>query len=287
MAHHEFDAAEYKADQRRAWDTAAAGWRRWWQAIERGLQPVCDRMLDLAQVAPGERVLDVATGIGEPALSAAARVGPTGHVVATDLAPAMLAIAAERARQAGAGNVEFIQADAEALELAPASFDAVLCRFGLMFLPDPGRSLARMRTLLKDDGRIAVAVWGPAAQVPMIAMPLAVIRRELELPPPPAGVPGALSLCDVPALELLARDAGLSAVATETVETVTHLPSPDAFVRFRQDIAAQVQELLAGQSPDRQQRAWQAVAQAAAADYGQPDGSILMRNQAIVLTAAA
>jgi ubiquinone/menaquinone biosynthesis C-methylase UbiE len=283
----EFDAVEYKAGQRRSWDTAATGWRRWWRTIERSLQPLGDRMLDLAQIRPGQRVLDVATGIGEPAISAAARVGPMGSVVAIDLAPEMLEIARERVRQAGVGIVELLEADAEALDLAPASFDAVLCRFGLMFLPDPGRGLSRLRALLKSGGRLAAAVWGPPAKVPMLAMPMAAILRELQLPPRPPGLPGVFSLCDAGMLERLAREAGFAAVATEIVETVTQLPSADDFVHFCQDVASPIQDLLAKEGADRQAQAWQAVRRAAAASFGQPDGGISLRNEAILLSAEA
>ena len=88
-------------EQRSQWDRVAAGWQTWWRTIEDAAQPVSRRMLALAAVAPGQRVLDIATGIGEPALLAARRVGPQGRVVATDIAPAMLEIARERARSLG------------------------------------------------------------------------------------------------------------------------------------------------------------------------------------------
>jgi len=135
---------KYKAGQRRDSSSAAAGWKYWWETLETALAPVSKRMIELAQLHARQRVLDVATGIGEPALTAARVVGPAGHVTATDIAPGMLEIARERAEEAGLTNVEFVEADAETIDFPEGSFDAVLCRFGRMFLPN----VAEMRGLV-------------------------------------------------------------------------------------------------------------------------------------------
>ena len=111
--------------QRQEWDRVAAGWEKWWRTIEDGAQHINDRLLELAEVAPGKRVLDIATGIGEPAVSAAIRVGSAGRVVATDISKQMLDIAWTRASTAGLTNVEFLQADAERLDFPDHSFDAI------------------------------------------------------------------------------------------------------------------------------------------------------------------
>ena len=124
------DMADFKAEQREQWSTVAPGWRRRWAAIERGAQPLSDRMMELAHVSPGQRILDVATGIGEPAMTAARQVGPSGSVVAIDQAPQMVALARERLQEAGIGNVEFVEGDAEAVSLPQSAFDAVVCRWG-------------------------------------------------------------------------------------------------------------------------------------------------------------
>src|SRR5690242_4514993 len=94
----ELDPRRFKSEQREAWSDVAPGWRKQWRVFEANAQRLSDRLVELARVGPGSRVLDVATGIGEPALTAARRVGPKGRVVATDLAPGMIAIVAERAR---------------------------------------------------------------------------------------------------------------------------------------------------------------------------------------------
>ena len=154
-----YDPAKFKDAQRQEWDAVAAGWRKWWELIESGAQQVSDRLLELADVQSGHQVLDVATGIGEPAVTAAHRVEATGHVVATDQSPQMLAIAQERVAGLGLQNVEFKVMDAESLELPESSFDAVLCRWGLMFLPDLRAALNGMWRSLTPGGRMATCVW--------------------------------------------------------------------------------------------------------------------------------
>src|SRR5207302_2179849 len=102
------DPAVFKAQQREQWSNVAQGWRKRWVAFERGAQPLSDRMMKLAHVAPGQKVLDVATGIGEPAMTAARMVGPSGRVVAIDQAPQMLEVARERMQATGVETAEFV-----------------------------------------------------------------------------------------------------------------------------------------------------------------------------------
>jgi enediyne biosynthesis protein CalE5 len=124
------------------------------------VQVVSDKLADLAQIQQGKKILDIGTGVGESALTAARRVGPNGRVTAIDISPQMLAIARERARENGLGNIrEFKHADAESFFLPPSSFDAILSRFVLMFLPNLSEALAIMRQALVPSGRIAAAVW--------------------------------------------------------------------------------------------------------------------------------
>lgn len=193
MTNQTFDAAGFKGGQRRDWSTAAPGWERWWRTLEKGLTPVTQRLLELAEIRAAQRVLDVATGIGEPSLSAAGIGGASSHVTATDIAPGMLDIASKRAQEAGATNIEFSERDAEALDFPPGTFDAVLCRFGLMFLPNLADSLQRMRTALKEGGRVAAAVWGPPERVPGMSATLGGRRRTADTRLGPT-VPSSCSL---------------------------------------------------------------------------------------------
>ena len=126
------EPAEFRSGQRTQWNTAASGWKKWSSLIDKGAAPVSEKMIELAGIQPGHRVLDVATGYGEPALTAARRVGPEGEVVATDIAAEMIAFGRERAAAAGLDNVRFIETDAASLDFPEddPGFDAALSRWG-------------------------------------------------------------------------------------------------------------------------------------------------------------
>ena len=153
------DDLKISSGQKAAWDDSAEGWRRWWPAFERAAQLVNDKLVALAQVRAGSRVLDIATGSGEPALTAARVCGTSGRVVAVDLSAGMLAIARERIDAARLANVELVESDAASLAFDSHSFDAALCRWGLMFMPDLDGVLRGLHRVLKPGARFATAVW--------------------------------------------------------------------------------------------------------------------------------
>src|SRR5206468_7537286 len=175
------------------WDSAATGWRKWSRLIDEGSSRVSERLVELAGVEPGSRVLDVAAGYGEPSLTAARRAGPEGRVVATDISAEMLAFGRERAAAAGLENIDFVESDAASLEFPEASFDAALSRWGVIFEPDGEAAAARVRTFLKPGGRMAISSWGPPDRVPFLAVPLRTATQQLNVAPPPPGTPGPLS----------------------------------------------------------------------------------------------
>jgi len=143
--------------QRYGWDLAAAVYEPLWQAQ---LAPAQAGLLACAGLSPGERVLDVACGTGVITLDAAARVSPGGDVVGVDLSGRMVQAAQQRAAQARCSNVRFERMDAECLELPDHSFDVAMCALGLMYVPNPDRALLEMRRILRERGRIILAVWG-------------------------------------------------------------------------------------------------------------------------------
>jgi ubiquinone/menaquinone biosynthesis C-methylase UbiE len=143
--------------QRYGWDKAAAVYERHWAAQ---LAPAQRALLEMAALAPGERVLDAACGTGLVTFSAARAVGPTGVVFATDISDAMVQLVDAEARRRDLSNVSASRMDAESFDLPDASFDAVLCALGLMYVPDPDTALGEMRRVLKPGGRAVAAVWG-------------------------------------------------------------------------------------------------------------------------------
>ena len=154
-----FDPAQYKETTRDQWQQTAEAWHRWGPTLKSWLGPATDVMLDLAHVGPKSRVLDVAAGAGEPAITIAERVGPSGYVLATDIAPNILEFAARSARERGIGNLETRVMDGENLELPDESFDVVTSRVGLIYFPNQQRALSGMRRVLKPGGRVAAIVY--------------------------------------------------------------------------------------------------------------------------------
>jgi SAM-dependent methyltransferase len=284
MSEEPTDSTQVKAQIRQEWDQLAAGWRAWWEIFERSAQAVSDHLVALAQIEAGQHILDIATGIGEPAVTAARRVGLTGHVVAVDQAPQMLAIARERAAALGLHNIEFRELDAERLDLLEERFDALLCRWGLMLLPHLVSALQRMRQRLLPGGRFAAAVWPAPPKVPVMSLPMAVINQYIQIPPPPPGYHGPFSLADREALERAFAQAGWSSVHSEAFLVNAEFASAGDYVRFMQAISP-LNALLRKLGVEQQQHIWQAIRETVQERYGRADGTIFIQNETTCLLA--
>jgi SAM-dependent methyltransferase len=280
------DAGEFRSGQRRQWNTAASGWKKWSPLFDKGAGPVSERLVELAGVGPGDRVLDVAAGYGEPALTAARRVGPEGEVVATDIAAEMLAFGRERAAAAGFENVRFIETDGASLGFPAESFDAALSRWGIIFEPEPEATAARIRGFLKPGARMAIASWGSIENVPMFALTMGTLIRRLQIPPPPPGSPGPLARPTGEAIARLLEGGGFSNVEVEEVEVVFDYSSPEEFVTYMREISPPVTALLAQYPEDVQAQGWAAIAEATRERAG-GDGEFAMSNQALLAVGEA
>jgi SAM-dependent methyltransferase len=278
-------AAEDSAarDAGACWGSVAAGWARWWPVFEAAARPLSERLIERARIGPGSRVLDVATGIGEPALTAAPRALPGGRVLAIDVAAGMLDQARERAAREGITNVTFREMDAAAPDLAAEGFDALTCRWGLMFMPDVAATLAAWRRLLAPGGRLAIAVWAAPEQVPMIALPNRIVRETLDLPAPDPDAPGAFRLCDADALQETLRRVGFSEITCEPMSLTFTFASVAAFIQFRRE-ASTLEADLQDFPSERRDAAWQAVAQALG-PYTDATGSVRLPNVSYCLAA--
>jgi ubiquinone/menaquinone biosynthesis C-methylase UbiE len=254
------DLVRYEEGQRQQWDSVAAGWKKWWQAIENGAQHVSKRMVELAEVKPGQRVLDIATGIGEPALLAAGLVGATGLVVATDIAPQMLDIARERANALGLANVQFMESGVDELNFPDGSFDAILCRWGVTSLPNPSNTLVRIRRMLTPNGSFATAVWeeGPKGR-PMASIATDVAREIFDLPAARPGVP-SLSVSAKNALKKEMIHAGFTDVRVEEMTLILELPSAEDCTQYLMDVSPEFATLLSGKSSGQQEEYRQKLA---------------------------
>ena len=280
------DPQKFKLMQRQNWDSVAEGWKKWWKLIEEHGQVVSDRLVELAGIHQGSRVLDVATGIGEPAVTAARRVGPSGKVTAIDLSPGMLAIARERAEELGLSRIiEFRESDAESLHLPPSSVDAITCRFGLMFMPNVVGALKTMRDILSQDGRIAAAVWSSLDKVPSFRLPFEIVMKETGASPPPPGSPGPFSLADTSILRQKFEEGGFHDIKIERGTMNFNLPSPEKYVDFARSTAGPLGAMMAHLPAARQEEIWQKVVEAARKHAEPADGSVNYANELIYVSA--
>src|SRR6478672_4236758 len=161
MASKAIDPVDFREAQHRHWDSAAAGWKEWSEFNDRADGHISRRLVELAGVRSGSRVLDVAAGYGEPSLTAAAVAGPEGRVVATDISAEMLLYGRERAAAAGLENVEFVESEAASLDFPAESFDAALSRFGIIFEPEAEATAGRVRGFLVPGSRMVISSRGP------------------------------------------------------------------------------------------------------------------------------
>lgn len=275
------DAATIKQTQRDQWNHAAAGWRKHDERFRRMSEVVTQKMLALAGVKAGSHVLDIASGSGEPALPAAEIAGPDGFVLLTDQAEEMLTVAREKARERHLTNVDFQLADAESLDLEANTFDAALCRWGLMFMPDPGRCLMNAHTALKPSGRIAIAVWGPPAANPSIAGPMRIVMKLAGVEPPPPDSPGAFAFQDRGRLQSVLSHAGFREVVVEEVPVVmAKFDSGREYWAFQREFSGPVVGLYLKLSDELKKRADDEVA--TFAGNGDPDGPVELPGLSLV-----
>jgi SAM-dependent methyltransferase len=258
-----FDPAAFKSTTRAQWESAAAAWHRWGPAIESWLGAATDRMLEDLGLAPGSRVLDVAAGAGGQTLAAARRVGPSGHVLATDISPAILEFAAGAAAEAGLTNVATLEADGEDLSAVPnGDFDAAISRVGLIYFPDRQRALAEMCRALRPGGRLSSVVYSTADRNAFFAVPVGIIRRVAGLPAPAPGLPGPFSLGSPGVAEQAYSAAGLVDVTVTTVPSPVCLPSAAECVRFERESFGALHQMLSGVDEQQRAAAWAEIEQA-------------------------
>ena len=278
-----FDPEQFKAQQRQMWDNVAAGWQAWWETFERGAQKVSDKLVEMAEIKPGDTVLDIATGIGEPAITAAKRVRPNGKVVGTDISPQMIAIAKTRAKSLGLDSImEFREFDAEKLDFPKSTFNAVLSRWGLMFLPNLPVALATIRQLLTPNGRLSAAVWAAPSKVPLLDLAFSTVRMQINAPAPPPGTLGPFALADAEVLKQSFSQAGFKDIRVESIQITFGFDSPESYTRFQQQVAAPIQAMLANQTEERKNQVWNSVTEAVG-QYADSHGRVNLDNEVICI----
>ncbi len=255
-----FDPEKFRATTRSQWESAAEAWDRWSPLLARWLGPATELTMEAAGVGPGARVLDIAAGAGEQTLVAARRTGPAGYVLATDISPTILRYAREAAEKAGLANVETRELDGERHDLLPAaSFDAAISRVGLIYFPDQQRALAGIRNALRPGGRFAAVVYSTPEKNPFFALPVGIIRRRAQLPPPLPGQPGPFSLGGEGVLSRALEQAGFRDVQVQKVDSPLRLPTAADCVRFERESFGALLQMMSGMVDDERAATWDEI----------------------------
>lgn len=255
-----FDADTYKQTTLQQWNAAAEAWHRWGPLLNRWLGPATETMLDMCEIRPGSRVLDVAAGAGEQTLAAAKRIGDSGQILATDISPEILHFAETAAKLAGLSNVQTRVIDGENLaDLSVEPFDAVISRVGLIYFPDQQKALAGMKHHTRPGGKVAAMVYSTADTNPFFSIPVSIIRRRARLPAPLPGQPGPFSLGAAGKLEAAFEQAGFKNIEVRTLNAPVHVSSAAECLQFEQESFGALHQMLSGLSPVEQNEAWSEI----------------------------
>ena len=275
-------ARKIREEQRAEWNGVAGGWQRHREKMSAPTSAITRAMVDALRPGPGDRVLDLACGVGDPAFEIAGRVGPGGSVLGLDLSPEMVRAAEEWAEEHGVGNAEFRVLPSELdLGVAPESFDAATCRLGLMFVPDPVAALGRLREALVPGGRVAVATWGRPERNPNFSLPMEAISRHTDLPPKVPGAPGLFALPTPEKLGAALEAAGFSRVEASAFETpVVKAKNAESYWYGLTAMAGPLVSLLAPLSEERRRSVKGEVVEAVAACFR--GGPVEMSGEVVV-----
>ena len=239
------DSKQYIKMQQQDWNRVAPAWEKWDQYLDQNLSFVSYRLVGDARLRAGHRVLDLGCGTGFPAILAAHAVGSHGAVVALDLSEGMLSVARHKANTLGLTNIMFQVEDATTLPFDHLSFDAVISRFCLMFLPDIPAAVTEIARVLKSGGYLAAAVWSTPDKNPFMRIPMEVIKRFIELPAPDPNQPGIFRLSKHRDLLGIIERTGLIGVADEEVAGESIFNSAEEYLANIEELAAPLQALFA------------------------------------------
>src|SRR5574340_696667 len=254
--------AEVIEAQRQDWNRVAAGWDKWDSYFSRNMTFINHRLVADARLQPGLRVLDLGSGTGYPALLAGDVVGSEGSVVGIDLAESMLAVATRKAKALGMQHVTFRTGDVTTLPFDAGSFDAVISRFCLMFLPEIPKALKEILRVLKPGGYVAAAVWSAPEKNPFIRIPMDVIKTITPLPPPDPEAPGIFRLATPGDLAGVMERAGLALLSDGEFTAEVTYATAEEFFRSMMDIAAPIPNLCATLTPEQKTEAERGIVKA-------------------------
>ncbi len=281
-----FDPSAHRDASLQNWEEAASGWTRQQRAMREFSAPVSHWMIDAIVPQPGERVLELAAGLGETAMLAAELVAPMGGVIVSDQAEAMLSGARERAIALGLSNVEFRVLNAEWIDLPVASVDAVLCRWGYMLMADPEAALIETRRVLRSGGRVALAVWDQLDRNPWMMFPVEELRERGLTEPPAPGTPGPFTLGSAERVLELLEQAGFAEIRVQALELSRRHASFEEFWDSTLDLSRALHDAVLDR-PESEIAEIHAALAERFAPYTADDGSLDIPGRTLVASAAA
>jgi ubiquinone/menaquinone biosynthesis C-methylase UbiE len=227
-------------EQRDSWNEFSTGWRKWDNFTMHFLHDQRDQMIQELQLNPTDRVLDIASGTGEPGLTMAATILHSGSVMAIDISEGMLQIAQEKANAQSIKNFHTLVADVCELPFEDASFDAISCRLGFMFFPDMKLAAKEMLRVLQPGGRIVTTVWAEPDNNLWITAMMGAISNIVGLPSPPTNAPGMFRCAQPGFLTTLFKEAGASGGIENVINGEMLCNSTDEYWEFMNDVVPPV-----------------------------------------------
>jgi len=265
------------------WQETAVYWSKHHHTIRTMFAPLTRALIEQAQIAQGQRVVDIAGGAGEPSLTIAQTVGAQGMVTCTDPIAEMLAAAEHEAQSLGLKNVQFRQCTADSLPFADGSFDASVCRLGVMFFPDPRAGLREMLRVTRLGGHVALAVWDKSEVNPYSYLVTQVVSRHVPASPVAPNAPDAFRFCEPGKLLRVVEDAGAVDAAEHVVKFEIAAPiSVDEFWAMRAEVSETLREKLKALSDEENRQIADEVKDAARSFF--PDGHMRLPAQMIIVS---
>lgn len=244
------DQSAIRDQQRQTWNRFAPNWKKWDDFTMAFLKPMGDAIIDAIAPQPGDHVLDIATGTGEPGLTIAAMVG-NGQVTGMDISEGMLEVAQENAHKKGLTNYTTHAGDASSIPFPDNSFDAISCRMGFMFFPDMEAAAREMVRVLKPGGRMATSVWAAPENNPWVTIMMRSIAHYMEMPAPPPGAPGMFRCAAPGQIAGMLQAAGLSSLQEQMIKGKMDYGSPGQYWTNMTEIAAPVVNVLSKATEDQ------------------------------------
>ena len=253
------DLDEYRQRSLAIWDRMASNWDSEREFLHQATGPVAEALVEGADLKPGQTVLELASGTGDVGFAAADRVGSEGRLISTDFSQSMVDAARGESERLGLGQVEHRRLDAEQMDLEDSSVDRVICRFGYMLMADPAAALAETKRVLRDDGRLAFAVWATPDRNMWAAIPGMTMVELGHLPPPEPGAPGIFAMGEQERVRELVTGAGFTDPQIEEVAVHWGYRTPEEHWEKTMALAGPISEVVEALPPEDKQKVEETV----------------------------